>query len=240
VCCVGRLVVIEGLDGAGKRTLADGLATALTEQHASVTRMAFPRYGSDIHAELVRDALYGRLGDLPGSVHGMAVLFALDRRGAAETLRALQLRYDVVLVDRYVASNAAYGAARLGETAEGPFVEWIHDLEVDRFGVPVPDVQLLLQVPVSVAAARARWRAETDSERPKDLYEADGGLQARCARLYEGLAAREWLAPWSALTISETVSEKGTAGAAGTPEDTAHGTAAGPPMRELARQLLGG
>ncbi|MGH3670602.1 MAG: dTMP kinase [Pseudonocardiaceae bacterium] len=213
---MGRLIVIEGVDGAGKRTLADGLSAALTEQHASVTRMAFPRYGSDIHAELVRDALYGRLGDLPGSVHGMAVLFALDRRGAAETLRALQHRYDVVLVDRYVASNAAYGAARLEETAEGPFVEWIHELEVDRFGVPVPDVHLLLQVPVSVASARAQRRAEADSARAKDLYEADGSLQARCALLYEGLAARGWLAPWSVLTNSE------------------------PPLRELARQLLGG
>lgn len=231
------MVVIEGLDGAGKRTLADGLATALTEQHASVTRMAFPRYGSDVHAELVHDALYGRLGDLPRSVHGMAVLFALDRRGAAETLRALQRRYDVVLVDRYVASNAAYGAARLEETAEGPFVEWIHELEVDRFGVPVPDVQLLLQVPVSVASARARCRAETDSGRAKDLYEADGGLQARCALLYDGLASRGWLAPWSVLTISETISEKGTAGV---PEDTADSAAAEPPLRELARQLLDG
>lgn len=219
------MVVIEGVDGAGKRTLADGLAAALTEQHASVIRMAFPRYGSDIHAELVRDALYGRLGDLPGSVHGMAVLFALDRRGAAEALRALQRRYDVVLVDRYVASNAAYGAARLEETAEGQFVEWIRELEVDRFGAPVPDAHLLLQVPVSVASARVQRRAETDSERAKDLYEADGGLQARCARLYEGLAARGWLAPWSVLTLDSAAAEP---------------ALRRPVLGELARQLLGG
>jgi dTMP kinase len=196
---VGRLVVIEGLDGAGKRTLADGLVCALSACGASVARMAFPRYDLDVHAELARDALYGRLGDLAGSVHGMAVLFALDRRAAAEQLRTLRCGHDVVLLDRYVASNAAYGAARLHEDAQGPFVEWLRGLEVDRFGVPVPDLQLLLRVPLSVAAVRADRRADADSARAKDLYETDHGLQARCAAVYDGLAASGWLAPWSVL-----------------------------------------
>lgn len=190
-------MVIEGLDGAGKRTLAEGLLATLTARGASVARMAFPRYGADIHADLAREALYGRLGDLAGSVHGMAVLFALDRRGAAEQLRTLCRRHDVVLLDRYIASNAAYGAARLHEDARGPFVAWVHGLEVDRFDVPVPDVQLLLRVPTSLAEARAQRRAQTDSARARDLYETDRGLQARCAAVYDGLAASGWLAPWT-------------------------------------------
>jgi dTMP kinase len=193
---VGRLVVIEGLDGAGKRTVADGLAVALTAQGATVARMAFPRYTTDVHAELARDALYGRLGDLADSVHGMAVLFALDRRDAADGLRARQAAHDVVLVDRYVASNAAYGAARLHEGVKGPFVNWVRALEIDRFGVPVPDIQLLLRVPPRVAAARATGRAAADSARTKDVFEADTALQDRCAAVYEELAALDWLAPW--------------------------------------------
>ncbi|MGH4015795.1 MAG: dTMP kinase [Pseudonocardiaceae bacterium] len=193
---MGRLVVIEGLDGAGKRTLADGLAAALTAQGATVARMAFPRYGTNVHADLARDALYGRLGDLAGSVHGMAVLFALDRREAADGLRALRASHDVVLLDRYVASNAAYGAARLHEDAGGPFVDWVRALEVDRFGVPAPDAQLLLRVPATVAATRADRRTVVDTGRAKDAFEADSGLQNRCAAVYDGLAASGWLAPW--------------------------------------------
>lgn len=196
---MGRLVVIEGLDGAGKRTLADGLVTELTVRGAKVARMAFPRYDTDVHADLVRDALHGRLGDLADSVHGMAVLFALDRRDAAEQLRALRGHYDVVLLDRYVASNAAYGAARLHEGADGAFVEWVRTLEVDRFGVPVPDLQLLLRVPLDLAARRTDHRAAADSSRAQDRYEKDRGLQARCAAVYDGLAARGWLAPWSVI-----------------------------------------
>ncbi len=75
----------------------------------------------------------------------------------------------------------------------------VRGLEVDRFGVPVPDLQLLLRVPLHIAAARADRRADADSARAKDLYETDHGLQARCAAVYDGLAASDWLAPWSVL-----------------------------------------
>ncbi len=196
---MGRLVAIEGLDGAGKRTLAEGLAAELRSRGASVAGLAFPRYGADVHAELTRDALYGRMGDLAASVYGMATLFALDRRAAADDLRAATAAHDVVLCDRYVASNAAYGAARLHEDVDGEFMTWLRALEIERFGVPVPDVQLLLQVPVHVAAVRADRRAATAADRAKDAFESDAGLQARCATVYDGLAAAGWLAPWHVL-----------------------------------------
>ena len=202
---MGRLVVVEGLDGAGKRTLADALVTALRRAGASVAQVAFPRYGNDIHAELVRDALHGDLGDLSESVHGMAVLFALDRLAAKNELRALTASHDVLLADRYVASNAAYGAARLHEGADGPFTEWVRVLEMDRFGLPTPHAQLLLRVPVDVAASRADQRAATDTDRTKDSFEADAGLQARCAAVYDELAARNWLSPWHVLDGTSTV-----------------------------------
>ena len=52
----------------------------------------------------------------------MAVLFALDRGGAVAELTDLLERHDIVLLDRYVASNAAYGAARLRQGPDGGFV----------------------------------------------------------------------------------------------------------------------
>jgi dTMP kinase len=202
---VGRLVVIEGLDGAGKRTLADALVAALRHAGASVAQVAFPRYDTDIHAELVRDALHGRLGDLSESVHGMAVLYALDRRAAKDELHALMAAHDVVLADRYVASNAAYGAARRHENADGPFVGWVRALEIDRFGLPTPHAQLLLRVPVDLAAERTDRRADADAARAKDRFESDAGLQARCAALYDQLAAAHWLSPWHVVDGTVTV-----------------------------------
>jgi dTMP kinase len=202
---MGRLIVVEGLDGAGKRTLSDALCTELVARGARFARFAFPRYDADVHAELARDALYGRHGDLAGSVHAMALLFALDRRDAAPELRAAREAHDVVLVDRYVASNAAYNMARLGEDVDGEFVTWVHELEVERFGVPVPDRQLLLAVPQAVAAERAAHRERTEAGRIRDVYESDSVLQERTAQAYGRLAAASWLSPWTTLDGVRTV-----------------------------------
>jgi dTMP kinase len=190
---VGRLIVIEGLDGAGKATLAARLDAAFAARGATVARLGFPRYEDDVHAELVRDALHGRAGDLGDSVHGMALLFALDRRAAADGIRAALATHDVLLVDRYIASNAAYGAARLHQDASGEFVDWVRSTEVERFGVPRPDHQLLLDVPEHVAAGRAERRGA------RDAFETDEGLQKRTAAVYAQFAAMSWLSPWTVL-----------------------------------------
>lgn len=192
-------MVVEGLDGSGKRTLTAALTAALRTRGAAVTSLAFPRYGASPAADLVDDALHGRAGDLGGSVHGMGALFALDRAGVVPELTAALAAHDVVLLDRYAASNAAFGAARLHEGADGPFVEWVRTLEFGRHGLPVPTAHLLLRVPVAVAAERARTREASDATRTRDAFERDAGLQERTGAVYDGLAAAGWVAPWEVL-----------------------------------------
>lgn len=197
---MGRLIVLEGLDGSGKRTLTDALASRWRAAGRTVATMAFPRYGRDVHADLVRDALYGRLGDLSDSVYGPALLFALDRRAAGPEIRDLLAGHDIVLLDRYVASNAAYGSARLGAPeADTDFPDWVRELEVERFGVPLPDRQILLATPQEVAAERARGRAAADRDRALDRFEADADLQRRTGAMYRQLAAGEYLSRWTVL-----------------------------------------
>jgi dTMP kinase len=196
---VGRLIVIEGVDGAGKRTLTERLAAQLRGSGHSVACTAFPRYASNVHAALVGEALHGAHGDLASSVHGMAVLNALDQRDAADSLRSELRMHDVVLLDRYVASNASYGAARLRQDSHGEFVAWVWELEIERFALPRPDLHLLLSVPAAVAAQRAAHRERTQPGRGKDGFESDASLQERCAVVYEQLAAENWWSPWLVL-----------------------------------------
>ena len=223
---VGAIVAVEGLDGAGKATLVDAVARAAAARGASVATLAFPRYDDDVHAALAGAALHGDLGDGGGvaaSVHGMALLFALDRSAAAPRMRAAAADHDVLLVDRYVASNAAYGAARRGEDAAGPFVAWVHDLEIGRLAVPPPDLHLLVRVAPDEAARRVRGRAAADPDRDPDAYEADAGLQARCAAVYDALAARAWLAPW--VVAAPSASDAGATGRPGPDPDELAATA---------------
>jgi dTMP kinase len=191
------LIVIEGLDGAGKRTLGRGLQDAFEADGRSVTTLAFPRYGASVTADLASEALHGQHGDLADSVYAMAVLFALDRAAAKDHIADLCAAHDVVILDRYVASNAAYSAARLHQGIAGEVVSWVGRLEYDRFALPRPDRQILLDASVELAAQRARHRAEQEADRARDAYERDDGLQQRTGAVYAELAAADWRGPWS-------------------------------------------
>ena len=140
------IISIEGIDGAGKNTLV----CALTSRIDAAT-LTFPRYDTSIHAQLAACALHGQMGDLVDSAHGMATLFALDRYGAREVLDRYADSDEVLLLDRYVASNAAYTAARLKDDAA---FDWVYDLEFGQLGLPVPHLQVLLGTSVDEASIR--------------------------------------------------------------------------------------
>jgi dTMP kinase len=164
-----------------------------------VAQLAFPRYKQSVHADLAAEALHGGHGDLAQSVYAMGVLFALDRRAARDEIANLRSRHDVVILDRYVASNAAYSAARLHQGVDGEVVAWVRELEFGRFAMPEPDWQVLLAVPTEVAAERAQRRAEQDSDRARDAYERDDGLQRRTSEVYAALAAAQWGGRWQVI-----------------------------------------
>jgi dTMP kinase len=190
------LIAIEGVDGAGKRTLTQGLCTAFEAAGRSVATLAFPRYGQSVAADVAAEALRGQHGDLASSVYAMAMLFALDRAGAAAQIRELCGGHDVVILDRYVASNAAYSAARLHQDAGGEVVDWVHQIEYQRLQLPAPDWQVLLGVSAELAGQRARDRARQDAGRSRDAYERDNELQQRTGAAYAGLAAAGWGGRW--------------------------------------------
>jgi dTMP kinase len=190
------LIAIEGVDGAGKRTLAQGLTKAFEAAGKSVATLAFPRYGQSMHADIAAEALHGKHGDLASSVYAMALLFALDRAGAAGQICDLCAGQDVVILDRYVASNAAYSAARLHQDADGEVVDWVHQIEYQRLQLPAPDWQVLLGVSAQLADQRARLRAQQDASRSRDAYERDNELQQRTGAVYAGLARAGWGGRW--------------------------------------------
>jgi dTMP kinase len=195
------LIAIEGVDGAGKRTLSQGLCAAFEAAGRRVATLAFPRYGQSVAADVAAEALHGQHGDLASSVYAMAMLFALDRAGAAAQIRELCDDHDVVILDRYVASNAAYSAARLHQDADGEVVGWVYQMEYHRLQLPAPDWQVLLGVSTELASQRARNRARQDASRSRDAYERDNDLQQRTGTVYSGLAAAGWGGRWLVVDV---------------------------------------
>ena len=210
------LIAIEGVDGAGKRTLSEGLRTAYETAGKSVATLAFPRYGQSVVADIAAEALHGQHGDLASSVYAMAMLFALDRAGAVDEIERLRHDHDVVILDRYVASNAAYSAARLRQDSGGEAVDWVHRIEYQRLRLPQPDWQVLLAVSAELAGQRARSRAESEPGRPRDSYERDDELQQRTGAVYAGLAAADWGGRW--LVVDADIDPERLAAALATPK----------------------
>lgn len=188
------IIAIEGIDGAGKNTLAQELRRQLGAAGLETRFMAFPQYDTSPAAQLADRALHGYMGDLLDSAHGMATLFALDRRSALEQLnRHRDSLCRFLLLDRYVASNAAYTAARLGDDAAA---DWVADLEFRILGLPKPSLQVLLDTPVYLAASRAKDREQANHDRTRDSYEMNADLQAATAEQYRRLAGANWGSPW--------------------------------------------
>lgn len=184
------IIAIEGIDGAGKATLTRGLREALEGRGETVTGRTFPAYGQTVFADFADDALHGRLGDTVDSAWAMALLFALDRR---DLFADGTERDGVLVLDRYVASNAAYSLARTGDPA---IVDWIRETEFGGFALPRPDLTVYLEAPVELAASRARRRESADADRTRDAYERDGGLQRKTAEAYRKLAGENFGGPW--------------------------------------------
>lgn len=190
------LLAIEGGDGAGKATAAAEVARQLNTAGRSATVLSFPRYAETAGGWALGEYMAGRL-PRPVSPRAAAVLYALDRLESRDALLAAMTAHEVVVLDRYIASNLAYQGAQAGDDAAA-LMRWAWALETETFALPPPDVQVYLDTSVDVARgliARKRQRSYTD--RTFDEYEADTGLQMRVRDNYAALAASDWAGRWA-------------------------------------------
>ena len=146
------LIALEGVDGAGKGTQLELVSGLLRQAGLTIEVISFPRYRQGLFGDSVARFLNGGFGD-PGAVppHFPALLFACDRLEHRRELLEQLERADVVLADRYVASNAAYQAARLEGEERAAFLAWLLRVEYEVFELPQPALQVYLRVEVGTA-----------------------------------------------------------------------------------------
>ena len=175
------LIVLEGLDGAGKSTQVKRLKEYLTERCGALEYIHFPRYEAPVYGDLIGRFLKGEFGSIE-AVHPqlVALLFAEDRHRAAPLLREALDAGKVVLLDRYVYSNIAYQCAKLPQGPERLRLRnWIFETEYGDFNLPEPDLNLFLDVPIdfveqSLAANRSGDdRTRTCARMPSTRWRAD-------------------------------------------------------------------
>lgn len=184
------LVVLEGLDGAGKSTQVRRLKSYLEKVSSKLEYIHFPRYDSPVYGDLISRFLRGDFGSNE-SVHPqlVALLFAEDRHGAAPFIRKVLDEGGTVLLDRYVYSNIAYQCAKLASDEDrNKLRDWIFATEYVDFQLPEPDLNIFLDVPIGFVESRlesARQGSDRDYlQGGQDIHEADIEFQKRVKSIY--------------------------------------------------------
>jgi len=175
----GRLITVEGLDGAGKTTLASGLVRVLGAlgQEAELLREPGGVAVSERIRALVKDPA------LTVDARAEALLYAAARAQlVAERLEPALATGQWVLLDRFVDSSLAYqGAGR------GLGVAAVRELNAFATGGLTPDRTLLLRIDPAAGLARASDRGEAADR----LEREPPAFFAAIAAAYDALAASE-------------------------------------------------
>lgn len=184
---MGKLIVIEGLDGSGKATQTALLARWLLGQGALARQVSFPNYQSP-SSSLIKMYLAGEFGTNPGDVNAYAAsaFYAVDRFASYKAeWESFYSQGGIVLADRYATSNFIYQAAKLPAGARQEFVEWQQNFEYGKLGIPKPDLVLYLDVPPKVSQALLEKRYKGDRTQ-RDIHEKNLAylLECRAAALW--------------------------------------------------------
>jgi dTMP kinase len=220
----GFFIALEGIDGSGKSTAAALLVQSLRRTGRRVPARAgfavhlvkFPRHGHP-SAWAVDQYLNGRFGDAEAlGPYVPGIFYALDRFAAAPEIRKALNRGDIVIADRYVGSNLGHQGGKITNPSKlRRYIRWMEHLEYEIFGIPRPDVTIVLDVPPRIAEGLIAKKRQRHYIRrgTRDAHERNHQHLARAAETYHTLARRPGYvlidcAPNGKLLSKEEVREK--------------------------------
>ena len=165
----GKFIVLEGIDGSGKRTQLEMLVRAFASHSVACSQISFPRYDG-FFGKMAGQYLNGDFGSLEAvDAHFSALLYAGDRFEAKPRIESDLASGQTVVADRYIASNLAHQSARVPREKRAEFLQWLKQLEYQVYALPAEDLVIYLHVPPAEAhrlvgekAARAYTKLRHD------------------------------------------------------------------------------
>nr|WP_092070575.1 deoxynucleoside kinase [Dendrosporobacter quercicolus]NSL48300.1 deoxynucleoside kinase [Dendrosporobacter quercicolus DSM 1736]SDM12254.1 dTMP kinase [Dendrosporobacter quercicolus] len=188
----GKLIIIEAGDGCGKATQTEKLAARLQSEGENVRRIEFPDYQSPSSA-LIKMYLNGAFGHQPQAVNPYAAssFYAVDRYASFK--RDWEKFYQqggIVICDRYTTSNMVHQAVKIPAPDEREaYLNWLWDFEFVKFGLPVPDAVIFLDMPPEYSLRLIQNRAR-QAGNAVDIHEANERYLADCYASYRQVAEK--------------------------------------------------
>jgi dTMP kinase len=188
-----KLIVLEGLDGAGKGTQLQLIKKYFEDNNLKYEYLHFPLYEENESGKVISSYLRGEFGDI-NSVDPIFVanIYGMNRFQYLPELQRKLNNNDVVLLDRYVFSNMAYqGAKYITQTQSQIMRDWIDEFEFGFLELPYPDLNVFFDVPIDLIEKRlTEKRNGNDRDYLKgktDIHEKDIEFQKRVRENYLAL-----------------------------------------------------
>lgn len=194
---MGKFIVLEGLDGAGKSTQIKLLSKYFEDQNKKVKKIHFPMYGHNQFSDIIIKFLKGDFGDI-NEVDPLFVanIYAMDKYMYKEQLIKDLEENDIVILDRYVFSNLAFQGAKIKDGKKRKeIVEWIWKFEFDFLSLPYPDLMVFFDVPLDTIEERLNIERVGDDrdylDGEKDIHEQDIKFQSDVRDVYFSMKDKE-------------------------------------------------
>lgn len=172
----GKLIVLDGTDGSGKKTQTDLLLERLEKEGIEKEYADFPRYG-ERSAAMVEDYLNGEFGKADEvSPYTASLFYAMDRYSASKDLKRSLSEGKVIIANRYVSANMGHQGGKIKDSAEQiKYFEWLDNLEHNQLGIPRPDTTIILYVPAMIAQKLVGKKEKREYLKGKthDIHEED-------------------------------------------------------------------
>ena len=185
-----KIIAFEGIDGTGKSVQMEQLRAKLEQQGFTVGVLSFPDYGS-FFGGCVGRYLTKKDGVSASDVdqRSMALWFAMDRWAAFQGFD--YSRFDVLLINRYVLSNAVYQSIRDRDVDKPDILDFVLELEHRQLKLPQPDLYLILDVDLTAAQSNVSKKGYRDYVGDeKDEYEKQDSIQIRARAKYLSFGER--------------------------------------------------
>lgn len=171
----GKLIIIEsGSDGSGKATQTKILFERLSNDGHNIKKITFPNYESPACAP-VKMYLNGDFGKKPEDVNAYvaSTFFTIDRFASfKQDWGNFYNEGGIVLSDRYTTSNMVHQAVKMNKSDRDTYLEWLTDLEFNKYGLPEPDAVIFLNVEPETTQLLMKDRPNKfTGEKEKDIHE---------------------------------------------------------------------
>ena len=154
----GRFITLEGIEGAGKSTVARIVCDWLKAR--GITACLTREPGGTPLAERVRQVVLERGNEQLSPVTETLLMFSARGIHVENLIRPALARGEWVVCDRFVDATRAYQGAGRGVSSE-----LIETLAESVLGELQPDCTLLLDLPPAVGLKRARQRSGVAADR---------------------------------------------------------------------------